>query len=473
MTMMSTELATLLEMIESPAATSADFANARLPASMQALATLRQDQEMFAGMASEDKDPRRSLKRVEVPIPEPRSGEAIVAVMASGINFNTVWSSIFEPLSTHQFLAQYAQSHPRGRMHQQDYHILGSDACGVVVRVGEGVTRWKPGDRVTVNPSVFGLIDPAGHDDPLVDPDARAWGFETNFGGLAQFCLVQESQLMAKPEHMSWEEAASLALVSGTAYRMLVSRNGARMKQGDNVLIWGGSGGMGAVGIQYVLNGGGRPVAVVSGPEKEALVRELGCEMVIDRSKLRGSFIKESGELNTRQLVAFRGAVERLLGGEEIDIVYEHTGRETFSASVFVARRGGKVVTCGSTTGYQHVYDNRYLWMHVKSIIGSHGANFREAYEANRMACLGKIHPTVSQSFPLAQAAEAVAQVKANRHVGKLGVLCLAEREGMGIRRVTMREGIGESRFDLFRRFQARQQEAAAQKASAAVAATA
>ncbi|RLJ36457.1 crotonyl-CoA carboxylase/reductase [Acidovorax sp. 106] len=453
---LSTELTTLLDMIESPQASSADFANLRLPESMQALATLREDQEMFVGMDTEDKDPRRSLKPVQVPIPEPRAGEAVVAVMASGINFNTVWSAIFEPLSTHQFLAQYAQSHPRGRLHQQDYHILGSDAAGVVVRVGEGVTRWKPGDRVTVNPSVFGLIDPAGHDDPLVDPDARAWGFETNFGGLAQFCLVQESQLMAKPEHMSWEESASLALVSGTAYRMLVSRNGARMKQGDNVLIWGGSGGMGAVGIQYVLNGGGRPVAVVSGPEKAALVRELGCEMVIDRSRLRGGFIKDNGELNMRQLVAFRGAAERLLSGEEIDIVYEHTGRETFSASVFVARRGGKVVTCGSTTGYQHVYDNRYLWMHVKSIIGSHGANFREAYEANRLACLGKIHPTVSQSYPLEQAAEAVAVVKENRHVGKLGVLCLAQAEGLGIRDPQMRERIGEQRFQLFRRHHAR-----------------
>lgn len=453
---LSTELTTLLDMIESPQASSADFANLRLPESMQALATLREDQEMFVGMDTEDKDPRRSLKPVRVPIPEPRAGEAVVAVMASGINFNTVWSAIFEPLSTHQFLAQYAQSHPRGRVHQQDYHILGSDAAGVVVRVGEGVTRWKPGDRVTVNPSVFGLIDPAGHDDPLLDPDARAWGFETNFGGLAQFCLVQESQLMAKPEHMSWEEAASLALVSGTAYRMLVSRNGARMKQGDNVLIWGGSGGMGAVGIQYVLNGGGRPVAVVSGPEKAALVRELGCEMVIDRSRLRGGFIKDNGELNMRQLVAFRGAAERLLGGEEIDIVYEHTGRETFSASVFVARRGGKVVTCGSTTGYQHVYDNRYLWMHVKSIIGSHGANFREAYEANRLACLGKIHPTVSHSYPLEQAAEAVAVVKENRHVGKLGVLCLAQTEGLGIRNPQMRERIGEQRFRLFRQHRAR-----------------
>lgn len=453
---LSTELTTLLDMIESPQASSADFANLRLPESMQALATLREDQEMFVGMDTEEKDPRRSLKPVQVPIPEPRAGEAVVAVMASGINFNTVWSAIFEPLSTHQFLAQYAQSHPRGRLHQQDYHILGSDAAGVVVRVGEGVTRWKPGDRVTVNPSVFGLIDPAGHDDPLVDPDARAWGFETNFGGLAQFCLVQESQLMAKPEHMSWEESASLALVSGTAYRMLVSRNGARMKQGDNVLIWGGSGGMGAVGIQYVLNGGGRPVAVVSGPEKAALVRELGCEMVIDRSRLRGGFIKDNGELNMRQLVAFRGAAERLLSGEEIDIVYEHTGRETFSASVFVARRGGKIVTCGSTTGYQHVYDNRYLWMHVKSIIGSHGANFREAYEANRLACLGKIHPTVSHSYPLEQAAEAVAVVKENRHVGKLGVLCLAQAEGMGIRNSQMRERIGEQRFQLFRQHHAR-----------------
>ena len=463
---MSTELNELVKMIESGSGTREDFANFPLPESMKALVTLRKEQEMFVDMESDDKDPRQSLHYQDVPIPEPEVGEVLVAVMASGINYNTVWSSIFEPLSTFQFLSQFAQRYPRNEKHNLDYHILGSDASGVVVRVGEGVTQWKPGDRVNVHPTVSQLTQASGHDDPIKDPDLRAWGFETNFGGLAQFCLAQENQLMKKAEHLSWEESASLALVSGTAYRMLVSRNGAQMRQGDNVLVWGGAGGMGALGIQYVLNGGGRPVAIVSGEEKVQLAKKLGCELVVDRSKGRFNFFKESGDFNERHLVAFRGSVERALNKEQVDIVFEHTGRETFGASVFVAKRGGKIVTCGSTTGYQHEFDNRYLWMHVKSIIGSHGATFHEAYQANRLACLGKVNPVVSDVYSLSDAVEAVAKVKANLHVGKIGVLCLAEQENQGILNREFREIVGEDKINIFRDF-ARQQSALNNKTAA------
>ncbi|MFD2176703.1 crotonyl-CoA carboxylase/reductase [Veronia pacifica] len=456
---MPSDLNVLMEMIASEHANADDFANVKLPDSMKALVTLREEQEMFVGMESEDKDPRQSLHYIDVPIPEVEAGEVLVAVMASGINYNTVWSSIFEPLSTFQFLSQFAQYYPRNKKHCLDYHIMGSDASGVVVKVGDGVTLWKPGDRVAVNPSVATLLKHQGHSDGVKDPDGRAWGFETNFGGLAQFCLVQETQLMAKPEHLSWEETASLALVSGTAYRMLVSENGAKMKQGDNVLIWGGAGGMGSLGIQYVLNGGGNPVAVVSGEEKAQLARKLGCKLIVDRQKGRYRFFKENGEENQRHLVAFRAAVERLLENEQVDIAYEHTGRETFGASVFVAKRGGKVVTCGSTTGYQHSFDNRYLWMHVKSIIGSHGANFTEAYEANRLACQGKINPVVSDVYTLESAADSVVKVKANEHVGKIGILCLADKEDLGIRNTELREKVGEDKINIFRDY-ARQKRA-------------
>ncbi len=117
-----------------------------------------------------------------------------------------------------------------------------------------------------------------------------------------------------------------------------------------------------------------------------------------------------------------------------MDIVFEHPGRETFGASVYVTRKGGTVVTCASTSGYQHEYDNRYLWMSLKKIVGSHFANYREAWEANRLIAKGKIHPTLSRTYPLDETGQATYDVHRNLHQGKVGVLCLAPEEGLGVR---------------------------------------
>jgi crotonyl-CoA reductase len=119
--------------------------------------------------------------------------------------------------------------------------------------------------------------------------------------------------------------------------------------------------------------------------------------------------------------------------------VFEHPGRETFGASVYVARRGGTIVTCASTSGFLHEYDNRYLWMNLKRIIGSHFANYREAWEANRLVARGRIHPTLSRTYPLEEVGEAAYAVHRNTHQGKVGVLALAPREGLGIRNAQLR----------------------------------
>ena len=127
----------------------------------------------------------------------------------------------------------------------------------------------------------------------MMDPEQRIWGFETNFGGLAQVALVKSNQLMPKPAHLTWEEAASPGLVNSTAYRQLVSRNGAGMKQGDTVLIWGASGGLGSYATQYALNGGATPVCVVSSAEKAEICRKMGAELIIDRSAEDYKFWKD------------------------------------------------------------------------------------------------------------------------------------------------------------------------------------
>jgi crotonyl-CoA reductase len=267
----------------------------------------------------------------------------------------------------------------------------------------------------------------------MMDPEQRIWGFETNFGGLAELALVKSNQLMAKPAHLTWEEAAAPGLVNSTAYRQLVSRNGADMKQGDTVLIWGASGGLGSYATQFALNGGATPVCVVSSPEKADICRSMGAELIIDRSAEGYRFWRDEANQDPREWKRFGGKIRELTGGDDPDIVFEHPGRETFGASVYVARKGGTIVTCASTSGYQHTYDNRFLWMNLKRIIGSHFANYRESFEANRLIAKGLIHPTLSKVYPLKDTGQAAMDVHTNSHQGKVGVLALAPEEGLGV----------------------------------------
>ncbi len=414
------------------------LAELRVPESYSGVVVRADEAEMFAGQETRDKDPRKSLHVQDVPTPELGPGEVIVAVMASAINYNTVWTSIFEPVSTFSFLKRYAKSSELARKHDQPYHVVGSDLAGVVLRVGPGVTRWKAGDEVVAHCLSVELEDPQGHDDTMMDPQQRIWGFETNFGGLAHLALVKSNQLMPKAAHLTWEEAAAPGLVNSTAYRQLVSHHGAGMKQGDTVLIWGASGGLGGYATQYALNGGATPICVVSSPEKAEICRAMGAELIIDRSDEQWEFWKD-GVQQPSEWKRLGATIRELTGGEDPDIVFEHPGRETFGASVYVTRRGGTIVTCASTTGYMHEYDNRYLWMTLKRIVGSHFANYRESWEANRLIAKGAIAPTLSKVYSLGDTGQAAFDVHRNLHQGKVGVLCLAPHEGLGVRDAELR----------------------------------
>ncbi|MEX0657922.1 MAG: crotonyl-CoA carboxylase/reductase [Egibacteraceae bacterium] len=429
---MSEPLTTLLDAALDPHADPEAIDRLPLPERMRAAVVRKSEAEMFHGVATADKDPRASLHVDEVPIPPLGPNEVLIAPMAAALNFNTVWTSIFEPLPTFTFLERYARESAAGRRHDLDHHIVGSDAAGVVVRTGPGVTGYRPGDRVTVHCNVVDLEGPEGHDDSMLDAHQRIWGFETNFGGMAELALVRANQLMPMPSHLTWEEAASLSLTLATSYRMLVGRNAARMKQGDVVLIWGATGGLGGFATQLVRNGGGIPVCVVSSPDKVELLASLGVDHVIDRSA-EGYAFWDGDQQDPREWRRFGKRIRELTGGADPDIVFEHPGRSTFGASVFVARRGGTIVTCASTSGYRHEYDNRYLWMNVKSILASHFANYKEAWEANRLVELGMIHPILSRTYPLEQAAEAAHAMHTNAHTGKLGVLVNAAAEGLGV----------------------------------------
>src|SRR5438270_2504846 len=423
----------ILDAILDPGSEPADFATVPLPEAYRAVTLHRDEEHMFDGLDTSDRDPRKSLHVEEVPVPELGLGEALVAVMASSVNYNTVWSSIFSTVSTFTFLRRYGKLSQLTARHDLPYHVVGSDMSGVVLRTGPGVNAWKPGEEVVAHCLSVELESSDGHNDTMLDPEQRIWGYETNFGGLAELAIVKTNQLMPKPDHLTWEEAAAPGLVNSTAYRQLVSHNGAAMKQGDVVLIWGASGGLGSYATQMALNGGAIPVCVVSSPEKADIVRSMGAELVIDRSAEGYKFWKDENTQDTKEFLRLGAKIRELTGGDDADIVLEHPARETFGASVFAVKRGGIVVTCASTSGFWHTYDNRYLWMNLKRIIGSHFANYRESWEANRLIAIALIHPTLSKTYILEETGQAALDVHRNALQGKVGVLCLAPEDGLGV----------------------------------------
>jgi crotonyl-CoA reductase len=431
----------VLEAVDA-SAPSEEFGAIPLPDTYLGVALHADEAETVGKLPRGEKKPSLAMHLEPVPMPELAPDEALIATMASSINYNTVWSAIFEPVPTFAFLSRYAKVRGTwGQRHDQPFHVVGSDASGVVLRVGSNVTKWKPGDRVVVHPNDVALEDPQGHDDTIRDPDQRVWGFESNYGGLGEICIAKGNQLMPKAEHLTWEEAASMPLVNCTAYRMLVGPNGANMQQGDIVLIWGAGGGLGGFATQYVLNGGGRPICVVSSDAKAAICRDMGAEWVIDRRALGFQFWDpETGRQNPREQMRLGKTIRELTGGRDVDIVFEHPGRDTFGASVFVTRRGGKVVTCASTSGFIHEFDNRYLWMFTKSIIGSHLANYAEAWRANELVRNARTHPIISRSYPLDMAGKAADDVYHNLHLGKVAVLCMSPDEGLGVRDPELRD---------------------------------
>jgi crotonyl-CoA reductase len=176
----------------------------------------------------------------------------------------------------------------------------------------------------------------------------------------------------------------------------------------------------------------------------------MGVEHVIDRKAENYRFWSDEHTQDAAEWRRF-GKRIRELAGTDPEIVFEHPGRQTMGASVFVCARGGMIITCAATTGFMLEYDNRYLWMNQKTLKGCHYANYREAWESNRLVCEGKIQPVLSAVFPFEQTGEAVAQVHDNVHEGKLGVLVLAPEEGLGVTDPEMRERLID-KITLFRR---------------------
>src|ERR1700719_2605596 len=238
-------------------------------------------------------DPKDAFKLEENEVPEPGAFEVVGGVRAGGVNYNNGWAALGKPVSVMRY-----GDHP-----EFGHHIGGSDASGIVWKVGAGVTRWEPGDEVVVHCNQASYEDPEVHGlDPMAAPSQKIWGYETTWCSFAQFTKVQAQQLLRKPHAHTWEEAASYGLVYFTAYRMLITR--CKLQPGANVLIWRAAGRLGGFATQICSLAGAHCVGVVSSAEKGELVKRLGAVDYIDRSEFAG-MMRRGGESDEQEKARF------------------------------------------------------------------------------------------------------------------------------------------------------------------------
>ena len=370
--------------------------------------------------------PEQSHQLEVLPVWDIGDDEVLVYVMAAGVNYNGVWAGLGEPISPFD-------------VHKGEYHIAGSDASGIVWKVGAKVKRWKVGDEVIVHCNQDdGDDEECNGGDPMFSPTQRIWGYETGDGSFAQFCRVQSRQLMQRPKHLTWEEAACYTLTLATAYRMLFGHAPHTVRPGQNVLIWGASGGLGVFGVQLCAASGANAIAVISDESKRDYVMSLGAKGVINRKDFEcwGQLPKvNSPEYNTwlKEARRFGKAIWDITGkGNDVDIVFEHPGEATFPVSSLVVKRGGMVVFCAGTTGFNITFDARYVWMRQKRIQGSHFAHLKQASAANQFVMDRRIDPCMSEVLPWDKIPAAHTKMWKNQHPpGNMAVLVNSTRAGL------------------------------------------
>ncbi len=385
--------------------------------------------KMYAWTIRADRQgpPEQAMQIEVVETPEIADDEALVLVMAAGVNFNGVWAALGTPVSTFD-------------VHGADYHIAGSDASGVGYKVGARVTRFKVGDEVVVHCNRDdGDDEECNGGDPMLSPSQKIWGYETPDGSFAQFTPVQARQLMPRPTHLTWEEAACYTLTLATAYRMLFGHPPHVLKPGDNVLVWGASGGIGSMAVQICAATGANAIGVISDESKRDFVMGLGAKGVVNRKdydcwgQLPDVDDVAAYSAYSKKVREFGKALWGITGkGVDVDTVFEHPGEATFPVSCFVVRRGGMVVFCAGTTGYNLTFDARFVWMRQKRIQGSHFAHLKQASEANRMVINRQVDPCMSEVFPWESIAQAHTKMWKNQHKpGNMSVLVSAAKSGM------------------------------------------
>ena len=384
--------------------------------------------KMYAWVIRRDRhgEPDKSFKVEVVETPVLDSTEVLIFVMAAGVNYNGIWAGLGIPISPFD-------------VHKEDFHVAGSDAAGIVWAIGDKVTRWKVGDEVVVHCNQDdGDDEECNGGDPMFSSSQRIWGYETADGSFAQFTRVQAQQLMLRPKHLTWEESACYTLTLATAYRMLFGHHPHELKPGQNVLVWGASGGLGSFAIQLINTAGANAIGVISDEEKRDFVMGLGAKGVINRKDYNcwGQLpVVNSDEYKAwfGEVRKFGKAIWEITGkGVNVDMVFEHPGEATFPVSTFVCKKGGMIVICAGTTGYNLTMDARYVWMNQKRIQGSHFAHLKQAAAANQLMLERRLDPCMSEVFPWIDIPNAHTKMRKNEHKpGNMAVLVSAPQTGL------------------------------------------
>ncbi|MFC8988757.1 crotonyl-CoA carboxylase/reductase [Streptomyces sp. NPDC056956] len=395
----------------------------------------RVPEKMYASTVRQDRfgTPASAIRTEVVDVPPVGRGQVLVYIMAAGINYNGVWTSLGEPIDV------IAMRWRQGAT--EDFHIGGSEGAGVVWAVGPGVEQVKVGDEVTLSSCQW---DETARDvrlgaDPMTSVTQRAWGYETNYGSFAQFALVDEYQCHPKPPRMTWEEAGCFIATAATAYRQLCGWEPHTVRIGDPVLIWGGAGGLGSMAIQITALKGGLPIAVVSTDERGEHCLRMGAKGVINRTefdhwgRMPDHDDVEAMAAWSKGVQAFGRRIWEILGEKRAPrIVFEHTGQDTLPTSMFVCDTAGMVVTCGGTSGYNGDLDLRYLWMRQKRLQGSHFANTRQCHDVVELANRGQLDPCLSWCGGFEDIGKAHQMMYENVHPsGNMAVLVNAPTTGL------------------------------------------
>ena len=318
-----------------------------------------------------------NLKVEEHPKPQAAEGHVVIRVRASSFNYHDVFTvkgmpGIKVPLPV----------------------VIGLDMAGEIAELGPGVSGWKAGDRVLVNP----LNKKKGLMGEMLD------------GGMAEYCLVSADQLIRIPDSVTYEQAASLPVAYGTAHRMLITHN--TVKQGDKVVILGASGGVGTGCVELCKLLGAHVIACASSEEKMAKLREIGADETVNY--LETDFSKWAVEKY--------GKPQRRTYEGGVDVVINFTGGDTWLPSLRCLKRGGKLLVCGATAGYDPKEDLRYVWSFELQIIGSNSF-----YDENLIALMeliqdGKMKPLIDKTVPLEGAAEGLRLIQDRKVIGKVVV---------------------------------------------------
>jgi len=320
----------------------------------------------------------------EVPDPVVRPGEVLVRVQATAINHLDIW---------------VRRGWPGLKLPMP--HWAGADVAGVIVALGEAVTGWEEGRRVVVDPGINTVEDEfTRRGEDSTSPGYHILG-EQMRGGHAEFVAVPARNLLAMPDGLDFTVAAAPLLVALTAWRMLITR--ARLRAGESVLIVGAGGGANSMAIQVAKLAGATVFVVASTAEKCATARELGADVVMDRSR-----------------VDWGSEIYKLTGKRGVDVVVDNVGRATLAISMRAVARGGRIVIIGNTSGPITELDIRYIFGKQISLIGSTMGPHRDFREVTALLWTGRLRPVIDRVMPLSDGREAYALIESGDHFGKI-----------------------------------------------------